>query len=103
MDALTRKPWSKPLVTPHSAGSNNIFGMGRLGPYRSEIDGVAIEDLVERYGSPLFVLSERRLRENARNLLRSFKSRYPRVRYGWAYKTHYLNACLRQLHPEGAL
>src|SRR5260221_9382858 len=101
MDALTRKPWSKPLLTPHSAGSNNIFGMGRLGPYRSEIDGVGIEDLVERYGLPLFVLSERRLRENAPNLLRSFKSRYPRVRYGWSYKTNYLNAVWATLHQEG--
>lgn len=101
MTVVARKPWSKPVLTPHRTGTNK-FGMARHRFYRSEIDGVAIEELVERHGSPLFVLSEHRLRENVRRLLRAFRTRYPRVRYGWSYKTNYLNAVCATMHQEGA-
>ncbi len=101
MTVAARKPWSKPVLTPHRTGTNK-FGMARHRFYRSEVDGVAIEELVERYGSPLFVLSEHRLRENVRRLLRAFRTRYPRVRYGWSYKTNYLNAVCATMHQEGA-
>jgi len=102
MDGVTRKPWIKPSLTPHSPGSDNIFGMGRPGNYRSTIDGASLEELVAEHGSPLFVISEKQLRENARELLRAFRTRYPRVRYGWSYKTNYLNAVCATLHQEGA-
>jgi len=101
MTVAARKPWSKPVLTPHRTGTNK-FGMARHRFYRGEIDGVAIEELVERHGSPLFVLSEHRLRENVRRLLRAFRTRYPRVRYGWSYKTNYLNAVCATMHQEGA-
>jgi diaminopimelate decarboxylase len=102
MDGVARKAWIKPSLTPHSSGADNMFGMGYPGNYRSTIDGVVIEELLEKFGSPLFVLSEKQLRENARQLLRSFRTRYPRVRYGWSYKTNYLNAVCSILHQEGA-
>jgi diaminopimelate decarboxylase len=57
---------------------------------------------MSQHGSPLFVISEKQLRENARALLRAFRTRYPRVRYGWSYKTNYLNAVCAILHQEGA-
>jgi diaminopimelate decarboxylase len=100
MNAI-RKPWMRPAFTSHRTGTNK-FGMVRQRFQQSDIDGAAIEGLVARYGSPLFVLSERRLRDNARRLLRAFRTRYPRVRYGWSYKTNYLNAVCATLHQEGA-
>src|SRR5436190_6181800 len=102
MDGVVRKPWSKPSLTAHTPGTDNIFGMGRPGNYRSTIDGVSIDELMQQHGSPLFVVSEKQLRENARQLLRAFRTRYPRVRYGWSYKTNYLNAVCSILHQEGA-
>jgi len=99
--SVIRKPWVRPVFTSHRTGTNK-FGMARQRFWRSDIDGVAVEDLVAEHGSPLFVISERRLRDNVRRLLRSFRTRYPRVRYGWSYKTNYLNAVCATLHQEGA-
>jgi diaminopimelate decarboxylase len=99
--SVIRKPWLKPTFISHRTG-NNKFGMTRQRAYCADLDGVPVEDLVARHGSPLFVLSERRLRDNARRLLRAFRTRYPRVRYGWSYKTNYLNAVCATLHQEGA-
>jgi diaminopimelate decarboxylase len=103
MDSLSRrKAWTKPTLAPHAAGANNIFGMGRPGTNQPSIDGVPIEDIVAQHGSPVFIISEKRLRANVRDLLRAFRTRYPRVRYGWSYKTNYLNAVCSILHQEGA-
>ncbi len=102
MNALQRKPWQKPVLTAHRASGPNKFGSQRHRAYKADIEGVSIDSLLQRFGSPLFVLSEHRLRENARRLLRTFRTRYPRVRYGWSYKTNYLNAVCNTLHQEGA-
>ena len=99
--SVIRKPWAKPTFVSHRTGTNK-FGMARQRHHKPELDGVAIEDLVARWGSPLFVLSESRLRENVRRLFRAFRTRYPKVRYGWSYKTNYLNAVCSTLHQEGA-
>ena len=102
MNRDSRLPWRKPTITAHRTEVVNKFGGARFVTHREKVDGVAIEPLVERHGSPLFVVSERRLRENVRRLLRAFRSRYPRVRYGWSYKTNYLGAVCAILHQEGA-
>lgn len=91
----------KPTLSPHVIGGLNKFGSGLL-THRSEIDGCAISELVERFGSPLFVLSEERLRENSRRLIDAFETRYPDIIYGWSYKTNYLGAVCQVLHQEGA-
>ena len=46
------------------------------------IDGVNATELLERYGSPLYVYSQTKLRENALDILGNFPPRtcqYPRV------------------------
>ena len=48
------------------------------------------------------MLSEKRLRANARRLQRAFKARYPQVLFGWSYKTNYLGAVCNVLHQEGS-
>ncbi len=83
-------------------GELNKLGCSDTPTHLSEIDGVLIDDLAERFGSPLFVLSERKLRENVRRLFSAFQTRYPDVIYGWSYKTNYLGAVCQTFHQEGA-
>jgi diaminopimelate decarboxylase len=71
-------------------------------PCRSHVDGVEVERLLARHGSPLFILSERTLRENVRSLRRAFGARWPGVRHAWSYKTNYLGAVCNALHQEGS-
>lgn len=97
-----KKPWLKPTITPLRTGTINKFGAMRHELWRDNIDGVAITDMLKQYGSPLFVISEKRLRENARRLQRTFSARYPRVLFGWSYKTNYLGAVCNVFHQEGA-
>ena len=59
-------------------------------------------ELLARFGSPLFVLSERQLRRSYQAVARAFNTRYPRVQLAWSYKTNYLSAVCRVFHQEGA-
>jgi len=102
MGDVILKQWQKPTITPHRMGVVNQFGDNRHHAFQSDIDGVEFAQLLQQYGSPLFVISERRLRDNVRRLKRAFATRYPKVRYAWSYKTNYLNAVCSILHQEGA-
>lgn len=70
---------------------------------RTEIDGVPIDRLVRRFGSPLFVYSEATVRRTYRETFGAFAARYPNVAFGWSYKTNYLQAICALMHQEGAL
>ncbi|MDD5228116.1 MAG: alanine racemase [Methylococcales bacterium] len=96
------KTWQKPSIIPHQLGTLNKFGRPIGTDCVDKIDGVAIEDLLREYGSPLFVISEKRLRDNVRQLKRTFESRYQPVIHAWSYKTNYLNAVCATLHQEGS-
>jgi diaminopimelate decarboxylase len=100
-----KKFYEKPVITKIQTGFMNKFGSS---PYyarkiRKEIDGVSIDFLVEKFGSPLFVISEKKLREQYRKIYNAFASRYPNVVFGWSYKTNYLKAVCATLHQEGAI
>lgn len=101
-ETVKLKPWEKPTLTPHQGGALNKFGRRVEPEFMESIDGVAVKDLIAQFGSPLFVLSEDRLRENVRRLRRAFETRYRPVIQGWSYKTNYLNAVCSILHQEGA-
>lgn len=96
------KTWIKPSIVMHRSGLVNKFGSARRDQWQGDFEGVPVSSLVEEYGSPLFVISEQKLRDNVRRLMRAFSSRYPNVRYGWSYKTNYLGAVCNVLHQEGA-
>lgn len=98
-----KQPWQLPTISPHKVGVLNKFGAARHHNTVPDIDGVPVAELVKLYGSPLFVLSEKTLRDNARRLRRAFMTRYPKVQFGWSYKTNYLNAVCNILHQEGSL
>jgi len=70
---------------------------------RTEIDGVAIDELVKKFGSPLFVFSQTKMESLYHTLYSAFSSRYPDVQFGWSYKTNYLNEVCKVFHELGSL
>ncbi|WP_024786869.1 MULTISPECIES: alanine racemase [unclassified Lebetimonas] len=69
---------------------------------RSEIDGVKVRDLVEKFGSPLFVFSQRVIEDKYLEFKEAFSSRYPEVEFWWSYKTNYLDAICKIYHKLGS-
>lgn len=100
---MTKKEYIKPFIKKHTAGVMNKFGAGTYRNFRDDIEGVKIDDLCEKFGSPLFVLSETIIRQRYQELYKSFSSRYPKVKFGWSYKTNYLDAVCSVLHQEGEI
>jgi len=99
-----KKPYEKPVIQKLKSGLMNKFGESTLSygrKVRKEIDGIPVEDLVKEFGSPLFVFSERKLRQKFRELREAFTLRYPNVEFSWSYKTNYLDAICAILHDEG--
>jgi diaminopimelate decarboxylase len=99
---IAKKRYERPVIIKQQSGYMNKFGTQTLSPPLLEIDGVAIKDLAEKFGSPLFVMSEKKIRQNQQNALRIFKTRYPKVQYAWSYKTNYLDAVCSVFHQEGS-
>jgi diaminopimelate decarboxylase len=97
-----KHPYERPAIRKLTAGALNKFGPRAGVPPVSALDGVPVDELVARFGSPLFVLSERQLRRSYQAAVRAFGTRYPRVQLAWSYKTNYLNAVCRTFHQEGA-
>lgn len=97
-----KKRYERPVITKHHSGLMNKYGSQKVPSPRREIDGVMVTKLVEDFGSPLSVFSERQLRENQRNAYRIFKNRYPKVQFAWSYKTNYINAVCSVFHQENS-
>ena len=70
---------------------------------RTEIDGVSVNELTQKYGSPIFVFSQRQIEEKYNTLYSAFSSRYPDVTFGWSYKTNYLNEICKVFHNLGSI
>lgn len=97
-----RPRYERPVIVRHAMGMMNKFSRVQALQPLTHIDGVAVERLVDAYGSPLFVFSERTLVSRYRELRDAFALRFPRLRLAWSYKTNYLGAICRVLHREGA-
>lgn len=99
---MTKLTFERPIIQRINAGLPSKYGMShRLEPI-SHIDGVGIKSLIEKFDSPLFVLSESTIRRTYKDANRAFSSRYPNVQFAWSYKTNYLNAVCHVFHQEGA-
>lgn len=95
-----KKKYERPIITKHVSGLMNKFGGGPSTKVISEIDGVPVKELIEKYGSPLFIMSEKKIRQNQKNAYRIFRTRYPKVQFAWSYKTNYLDAVCSVFHSE---
>lgn len=80
----------------------NKFGSRTEFTPTTDIDGVPVKKLLEEYGSPLFVISEKTIRSTYEKARKAFTSRYPRVQFAWSYKTNYLDAICNVFHQEGS-
>lgn len=95
--------WEAPRITPLEFNQINKFGQRRIrSEVQESIDGVPVAELIGRFGSPLFVTSEQRLRSNIRRLHQAFASRKVKAIHGWSYKTNYNSAVCNVLHQEGS-
>ncbi len=94
--------FERPVVNRIHAGVPDKFGLGTAIQPISHIDNYPVQDLLEQFGSPLYVLSEKTIRNTYQEALSAFKTRYPKVQFAWSYKTNYLNAVCKVFHQEGS-
>ncbi|MCB8993999.1 MAG: alanine racemase [Bacteroidales bacterium] len=94
--------YEKPVINKISAGVPSKFGLPVKQKIISDIDGIKVSTLMEKYGSPLFVISERTIREVFAEAKRAFETRYPKVQFAWSYKTNYMDAVCSIYHDEGS-
>jgi diaminopimelate decarboxylase len=66
------------------------------------IDGVSALKLAERFGTPLYVISEKKIRENYRRLADAFSKNYSKVRILYSAKANANLSVLKILKSEGA-
>lgn len=94
--------YESPIIQKLNAGVMNKFGSRTEYIPVKFIDNVAVADLMDKYGSPLFVISEKTIRQTYQKVLKAFKMRYPKVQFAWSYKTNYLDAVCKVFHQEGS-
>jgi diaminopimelate decarboxylase len=99
---MEKKQYERPMIQLLNQGLMNKFGTKTEYEPLTHIDGVSVHSIIEQHGSPVFVYSERKIRENLRHARRAFTTRYPKVQFAWSYKTNYLNAICDVFHQEGS-
>ena len=97
-----KKQFERPFIKKIRAGVPSKFGMAVQAESLTHIDNVPVTDLVKEYGSPLFVISEKTIRETVLDAKRAFQTRFPKIQFAWSYKTNYLDAVCRTFHQEGS-
>jgi diaminopimelate decarboxylase len=65
------------------------------------VEGTDCIDLAERFGTPLYVLSEAQMRTNARAMLQAFRSRYPKTEVLFSNKANNNPAVRSIFNAEG--
>ncbi|MCU0409036.1 MAG: alanine racemase [Bacteroidales bacterium] len=97
-----KKQFERPYIKKIRAGIPSKFGMSVHNEPVTHIDNNPVPELIKQFGSPLFVISEKTLRETYAIEKRAFQTRYPRIQLAWSYKTNYLDAVCRVFHQEGS-
>ncbi len=99
---MDKKVFERPYIKKIQAGMPSKFGMKPQVEPLTHIDDNGVADLVREFGSPLFVISEKTIRETYKKAKHAFTTRYPKVQFAWSYKTNYLDAVCRVFHSEGS-
>lgn len=97
-----KTPYQKPILVKYQNGWSDKFGRIQAITPMTHIDGCRVSDLVEKYGSPLFVFSERTMVHHCRELKELLALRYPKFQLAWSYKTNYLDAICKVFDREGS-
>src|SRR5450631_4528254 len=99
---MEKLKYERPFLKKMSAGMMDKSGAQSEFTPVTHIDNVAVKQLISEYGSPVFVLSEQKMRHNYQSAVMAFNTRYPKVQFAWSYKTHYNNAVCKIYHDEGS-
>ncbi|MCA1746725.1 MAG: hypothetical protein LC655_03445, partial [Bacteroidales bacterium] len=99
---MEKPKFDRPAINRINAGVPDKFGMKTNVRPITEIDNNSIKELLGLFGSPLYILSEKTIRETYREAASAFTTRYPKVQFAWSYKTNYMNAVCRVYHQEGS-
>ncbi len=99
---MEKQRYERPLIKKLESNMPNKFGTRTEYLPMTHIENVAVKDLIKEHGSPLFVISERAIRNNMRKAKKVFENRYPKVQFAWSYKTNYMDAVCRTFHQEGS-
>jgi diaminopimelate decarboxylase len=99
---MTKQVFERPTITRLTPGVPSKHGVGTVVAPMPLIDGVKVDDLIDKYGSPVYVFSERTIRKSMEDIKRAFSIRYNKVQMAWSYKTNYLDAICRIFHQEGS-
>lgn len=99
---MERLRYERPVINRVQSGLPDKFGARFKIESKTEIEGIAVTELLKKFGSPLYVLSEKVIRNKFREINQAFSSRYPKFQMAWSYKTNYLDAVCRIFHHEGS-
>lgn len=100
---MEKQRYERPAIKKMDTNMPNKFGLRTEYNPITHLDGVPVKDLIKKYGSPLFVISEQTIRKTFRDAKKAFTTRYPKIQFAWSYKTNYLNAVCNVFHQEGSL
>ncbi len=95
-----RAPYVRPALSPLPFFSVNKQGLPEL-TARTELDDASVRELLNKYGSPLYIVSEERLRKDFRAFLQAFTSPGIETRVAYSVKTNYLPAICSIVFEEG--
>ena len=77
---MIKQAYDKPTILRHQGGLANKFGRAATRRNLERIDGVRVDDLIERFGTPLYVFSEYQMRRRYRRAYQAFSQRYDIIR-----------------------
>jgi len=99
---MQKLKYERPIINKIQVGTAGKFGMQSHFKSIEQIDNVPVKELINKYGSPVYVISEQTVRKTFKQAKRAFTTRYPKVQFAWSYKTNYLNAICQVFHSEGS-
>ena len=99
---MEKQRYERPVIKRLESNLPNKFGKATSLAPLTHIEGIPVAELLDKYGSPLFVLSEKQIRSTFQKARNAFEIRYPKVQFAWSYKTNYLNAVCQVYHQEGS-
>lgn len=99
---MKKLQYERPIIQKLNTGMMNKYGTRTEYEPVTHIEGHSVAELLRTFGSPLFVLSEKTIRQTYKDANRAFKTRYPKVQFAWSYKTNYIGAVCQVFHQEGS-
>jgi len=99
---MVKERYERPAIKRLESNMPNKFGMKTEYYPVTHIDGVEVKELIREHGSPVFVISEQKIRSTYQEARMAFTTRYPKVQFAWSYKTNYLNAVCNVFHQMGS-